>query len=108
MFGKLVDMKKSFGAIFWVHLALIVVALSSPFWLSWKFIFLGIVLLQLQWVILDGCYLTQLEAGKDEDVTFWYLYLVKVFPKLNKRRVKVTVRYFIPILLLVVAFLLQK
>jgi len=100
-------MNKEFGAIFWIHLFLIVVSLSTPFWLDWKFILIGIVILQLQWLILDGCYLTFLETGRNKDITFWYLYLSKIWPNLNMRKTKLIVRYLIPVLVLITAYLLQ-
>lgn len=100
-------MKKDFGLVFWLHLALIIIAWSSPLWLSWKLILVGVIALHVQWLLLDGCYLTQLETGKDGEGTFYHHYLSKLYPRLSKRGVMVAVRYVLPILILGIAFIIQ-
>jgi hypothetical protein len=99
---------KDFGVIFWVHFTLIVLIWLSPLWLSWDMMLIGILAIHLYWWIFEGCHLTHLEAGKDKDNTFYHYYLSKRFPRLNKRRVKIWVRYIIPVLLLALAYLLQE
>ncbi len=100
-------MKKDFGLVFWLHLILIIASWSSPFWLSWKLILVGIIVLHIQWLVLDGCYLTQLETGKDEEGTFYHHYLSKLYPRLSKKGVKVVVRYVIPLIILIIAVIVQ-
>ena len=80
----------------------------SPLWLSWIWILFGILVLHLYWWIFRGCHLTKIEAGDGEDNTFYHYYLSKKFPNLNKRKVKIWVRYIIPVLLLAVAYLIQE
>lgn len=101
-------MKKDFGIIFWLHLILIIAAWTSPLWVDWQLILLGIVALSIQYVVIGGCYLTFKESGKDRDMTFYYYYLSKKYHRLNKRRVKIFIRYILPVLLLAIAYLIQE
>jgi hypothetical protein len=100
-------MKKDFGIIFWIHLLLIIAVWTSPFWVDWRIMLVVIVLLNLQFLILGGCYLTFLETGKDRDMTFYYYYLSKFFPHLNKKKTKIFIRYILPFLLLGIALIYQ-
>ena len=100
-------MKRDFGFVFWSHLILIILAWLSPLWIDWRLIFIGILLLSIQYTILGGCYLTFLETGKDKDMTFYFYHLSKFFPSLNKRKTKLFIRYVLPAILLVIAYVLQ-
>jgi hypothetical protein len=101
-------MKKDFSIIFWLHLLFILIAWTSPLWFDWKLIVIGVIILALQYLIIGGCYLTFLEAGKDLDETFYHYHLSKTFPKLNKKKVKIFVRYILPILIIVIAYIIQN
>lgn len=101
------NMTKDFGYVFWLHLVLIVAALSSPFWLSWKLILVGIIILHIQWFALGGCYLTHIETNKDPQSTFYYHYLSKIFSKINKKYTRFIVRYVLPVLILGLALVVQ-
>ncbi len=100
-------MKKDFGIIFYLHLFFIILAYSSPLWLDWRVITLGIIILQIQFIVFEGCILTQIEAGKDKDMTFGYYYLSKAFPSLNKIKTKFFIRYVISAVIFLTAFILQ-
>lgn len=100
-------MKRDFGIIFYIHLFFIILAYSSPFWLDWRVITAGIILLQIQFLVIEGCVLTQLEAGKDKDMTFGYYYLSKFFPSINKIKTKFFIRYVISAAIFLTALLLQ-
>src|SRR5574340_1179463 len=100
-------MKKDFGIVFWIHLFFIILAYSSPLWLDWRVITAGIIILQIQFIVIEGCILTQMEAGKDRDMTFGYYYLSKIFPKLNKVKTKFFIRYIISVTIFLTAFILQ-
>ena len=101
-------MNKKFNLIFWVHLLLILFALSSPFWFGWKFILIGMILLNVQYLSFGGCYLTFLETGKDKHQTFYYHHLSKIFPTLNKKKTWIFVRFFLPVIIFLAAYLLQE
>jgi len=101
-------MKKDFGSVFWLHLSLIILLWTTSFWIDWILILVGVVILHIYWFFFDGCHLTKLEAGNDKDATFYHHYLSKVFPNLNKKRVKMVVRYLIPIFILIIAYVIQE
>lgn len=94
--------------IFWLHLAFIVAAWLSPLLVDWKIILLGIGLLSLQYVLIGGCYLTFLETGKGQYDTFYYHHLSRYFPRLNKRQVWLFARFYLPLALVLIGYILQK
>ncbi|MDR3642696.1 MAG: hypothetical protein P4L74_03675 [Candidatus Doudnabacteria bacterium] len=100
-------MKRDFGIVFWIHLFFIILAYSSPFWLDWRVVTAGIILLQIQFLVIEGCILTQMEAGKDKDMTFGYYYLSKAFPKLDKLKTKYFIRYGVSAIAFLLAFIFQ-
>jgi|SRR3989344_3181789 len=101
-------MNKNFGVVFWVHLVLIIFLWLSPLWADWILIVTGIIALHLYWRIFKGCHLTKLEVGNDEDNTFYFFYLSKYLPDLQKKVVKLWVRYYIPIILILIAYIIQE
>lgn len=46
-----------------VHLGVIVLAYTSPFWLDWRLVVLGTALAYLQWWLFHGCILTFAQFG---------------------------------------------
>ena len=100
-------MKKEFGLFFWIHLTLLILAYLSPLFVDWKIIVSGVVLLQIQYWLINGCYLTHLEMGKDRNQVFVWYYLQKLYPTLNPKTTKFTVRVIVPILLVIFALILQ-
>jgi hypothetical protein len=101
-------MKKDFGPIFWLHLVLILAAFSSPFWLDWRIILAAVILLHVQWQVLGGCYLTQLEVGKESEATFYSHYLAKVFTHVDTQKVKFVTQTVLPVVVLGVAIIIQN
>lgn len=101
-------MKKEFGFWFWVHLALIIPAYLSPFLISWKLIILGVLILQIQYWIIGGCFLTHLEMGKDKNETFLWYYLKKICPDIKPKTAKFIIRVVIPIILIALGLLMQS
>jgi hypothetical protein len=100
-------MNKPFGFIFWVHIIISLLFASTPFWLDWKLVIVGFVLLHIQWFILGGCFLTFLETGRDRSMSFEYYYLSKIWPGLNKKILKNISLYVTPTVILALALLLQ-
>jgi hypothetical protein len=100
-------MKKDFGILFWFHLFLIIIAYFSPIWFDWKIVCAGIVVLEIYYYFRGGCDVTFLELGKDEDITFAWYYLVKIFPKLHKRKTKFFLDYILPVILIISSFVSQ-
>ena len=101
-------LNKEFGLIFWLHLIIILLVLSSPFWLSWKIITIFILLYYLQLFFLKNCVLTKLQFNEPErDTTFYSYYLTKLGFKVNKRKLKIFLDYVLPWVILLISFLLQ-
>jgi hypothetical protein len=100
--------KKDFGLIFYIHLFLIFVSYTSFLWLDWKIILISVIFLQIYYLFRGGCDLTYIEFGKDEDTTFVWYYLKKIFPNLNQKSTKIIVRYTIPFIIIFLAYLKQK
>ena len=98
---------KYFGFIFWMHLALVLVAYSSPFLFDWRIIIVGVVVLFVQYVLVGGCVLNKVQFGSAKDVTFLYPYLKMVGVKLDPHKFKFFIRYVLPFALLLIAFLWQ-
>ncbi len=104
---KAANHRNDFGPWFWVHVCLLVIAYASPFFVDWKIVLLAIILLQLQYSFVGGCIVNHREFGKGYDDTFYGHYLSKIFPQINKWRVKFVVRYVVPVLLLSAAYMYQ-
>lgn len=101
-------MEKEFGLMFWLHLILIILIWSSPFWLNWKFILFFIFLYYLQLIILKDCILTKAQfETKKRGVTFYWYYLTKLGFNLNKEKVRFIVDYIFPWVILTIALICQ-
>jgi len=93
---------------FWFHLILLLLAYASPWLFNWQLIVIGVVLLQIQYWVIDGCYLTKLEMGKDKNQTFVWYYLKQIFPKLSAVKTKFVIRFVIPVILVGLGYYLQE
>lgn len=104
--------EKEFGLIFWTHLLLILLFWSLPFLVDWKLVFLSVIIYYLQRYIrkfwYDICPLTEIQFNtKDTDFSFYYYYLRRLGLPVEKRKVRFTVTWLIPWIILVVALLWQ-
>ena len=104
---KQYDRKVLFGPFFWLHLFLELVFIVSPFLFSWKLILLGVILLELQFVIFDGCLINKLHFSKDKEAVFLYPYLKMLGVDISYQNVKMLMRYVVPVVILAVAILWQ-
>lgn len=95
------------NGIFWIHLILIILSYLSFLYLDWKLILLGAIFLQIYYFYRGGCDLTFKQFGNDKDKTFVGHYLAKLLPGLNQKKAKLFVRYFVPVIILLLAFLFQ-
>ena len=101
--------KKDFGIIFWVHLLIILAIYSSPFWVDWKIIAVGIGVYYLQLILFKNCILTTLQFNeKERDTTFYSYYLTKLGFNINKTKLRLFLDYIMPWLILAVALPWQK
>ena len=101
------DKKILFGPFFWLHLFLDLLFIASPFFLPWKLILWGIVLLELQFFFFRGCLINKLHFPKSREAVFLYPYLKMLGIDVSYQSVKILMRYVVPIILLAVAILWQ-
>jgi len=98
--------QKDFGLIFFIHLIIVILAYSSPFWLSIEWILIGIVLNYLQILVLKGCILSQKEFSS-KDILFVDYYLRKAGIHFPAKHSKFIIRYIFPAIICVTAFVWQ-
>lgn len=89
-----------------VHAIIILLAYSSPFWLDWRLILVGIVLNYIQIIIFKGCVLSRAQF-EDKGQTFHEWYLRKLGLKPSRAVLNFTLRYIVPFALLGIALLFQ-
>jgi len=99
---------KSFGIYFFTHLVLILLFLSSPFFLSWRAILILIILYYLQIFLLGNCFISKLEFKENiRNTTFYSHYLSKLGINVDKRKTRLVVDYVIPWLIFFIALIYQ-
>lgn len=96
---------KDYGIIFWLHLVINIIFLASFILFSWWIILVGVILLELQFIILKGCILSKAEFGKDEACVPYY-FKKWGFIK-DKDKTKIFIRYILPFIILGLAILSQ-
>lgn len=96
-----------FGFIFWIHLILIILAYLSPFLFNLKIMVLLILLYYLQIILFNGCVLTEKQFGKQDYMTFYYPYLIKLGWEVNQKFVYYLMRWWMPLIVLGVSLLLK-
>jgi hypothetical protein len=99
--------KKPFGFIFWLHLVLNILAYISPFLFNWKLIVLGIILLQIQYFLIGGCYLSELELGKNRKESFFSFYFKKFGINFNEESLDFHTKYTVQFIILILALIWQ-
>ena len=93
--------------MFWAHLAVIVLFYTTPFYLHWQFILIGVVLFYIQIFILGNCILTLREFTGAGTTDFHYYYLTKLGIPLNERATVFYTKYLAPLVILGMAILWQ-
>lgn len=92
-----------FGIIFWLHLAIIVLAYASPFLFHWKWIIPEIILLWVQSWVVGGCVLTHAQFGKHKNLSSYSVYLELMGFHFERAHVSFVVTYIMPCLVLIIA-----
>ncbi|GEM_PF-870789 len=93
----------------WMHVVVMVLAYTSPFWLDWRLVLGGVLLYYLQLWVFGGCVLTYAEFGKWEE-SFTLHYLTKGMALLGikvPQRATKKVLDALPYLYVVFSFVLQ-
>lgn len=89
-----------------IHLILIVAAYLSPFWLTWKIIALGVVVLSAQFLILGRCLLNQPSYGKKDGQLYQNL-LTQLHIPYDERRLRRILDWIVPGTVLFIALIVQ-
>lgn len=92
-----------------IHFVIMVLAYTSPFWLDWKLIALGIIIYYLQIWILGGCVLTYAQYGR-WDETFSGNLIIKFLDKFKLKIQKEKIKKLLgalPLIYLAVALIYQ-
>lgn len=92
---------------FWLHLLLLIPAYFSFILFDWWLIVFGVIVLQIQYLLIGGCFLTHLEMGKDKNETFIWYYLQKIYPRINPVKTKFVIRFVVPVLIIATALVVQ-
>ncbi|HEY4482719.1 MAG TPA: hypothetical protein VI953_00940 [Candidatus Paceibacterota bacterium] len=100
--------RSEFGFVFYLHLALILLVLASPWLVPWWVILIGILIYYLQLKVFGHCLLTALQTGsRKRTQTFWGHYLERLGLPINQRKMIVFTDYFLPWLILAFALYFQ-
>lgn len=97
--------RNDYGIVFWIHLFIDILFIFSWLLFSWWLIIIGAVLVQLQFIILRGCFLSKIEFGKNEACIPYYLHKWKLIK--NKRLVRIFVGRFLPAIIMAAAIVWQ-
>jgi hypothetical protein len=89
-----------------LHAVIILLAYSSPFWLDWRLVALGIIANYIQILVVGGCVLSHAQF-EDKGQSFHEWYLRKLGIKVNRRHLNFILRWIIPFVLLATAILFQ-
>ena len=96
-----------FGFLFWIHLILIILAYLSPFLFNFNIMIFLVFLYYLQIIIFNGCILTKKQFRKEAYATFYYPYLIKLGFRPNKKFVYYLMRWWMPIIVLLLSLILR-
>ncbi|MFZ3010174.1 MAG: hypothetical protein WA030_04145 [Candidatus Microsaccharimonas sp.] len=88
------------------HVIIILLAYSSPFWLDWRLVLIGVIANYVQVIIFKGCILSHAQF-QDKRQTFHEWYLRKFGFKPNRKVLSFVLRYVIPFVLLGTAIIFQ-
>lgn len=84
--------------------------ISSIFWLPWYYILLIFALLRVQDYFLGGCILTWLEYGDIERQWTASIFINKLVDtkKVSLKFIAFVIDYFIPVIIVILAYFIQK
>jgi len=95
-----------FGFLFWLHVCIILLILSSPFLFDWHLVLIIGCIYEIQIFALGNCVLTQMQFKKKE-ASFYEYYLSKLGFRPQRKTLDIMLTYVIPILVLLTALLWQ-
>lgn len=92
-----------------LHVFIIIVIYTTPFWLNWKLIIVYMILNLLQIKIFGGCIVSQYQF-KNKHEGFYKHYINKFFPKnkITNKQLNIILDYIVPIVLVIVGYMVQN
>ena len=92
-----------------LHLIIILIIYSTPFWLNWKYILIAGFINILQISIFKGGILSKYQP-ENKSSNLYIHYIDKLFPKnsINIKYLNIFLNYFIPIFFAFCAYLIQS
>lgn len=88
------------------HIIVILFAYSSPFWLDWRLVAVGVTLYYIQIAVFNGCILS-LAQFKGERISFHEWYLTKWGIPINRTKLKFFLDNILPFIFLSLALIVQ-
>ena len=89
-----------------LHIVVILIAYSSPWWLDWRIVAVGVLAYYLQILIFKGCVLS-LAQFKGEKKSFHEWYLTKLGLRVNRRKLRFFLDVILPPLFPIVGYIIQ-
>jgi len=90
-----------------IHIALVLLAFLTPFYIDWKIVTLGCVFYSVLGGVVHYCPLTIWQFGSKKE-GFWEFYLKKFNINVSKKMYIILPRYLIPFLLALFSYILQS
>ncbi len=89
------------------HAVIMLAAYTSPLWLSWELIALGVILYWIQLLVFGGCILTIAQFNtKDESFSLHYFEKLTGL-KVARQKAHFFMNYTLPVIFVLLAILLQ-
>ncbi len=93
--------------VFWLHLALVLLALSGPFLFSWFLLIPAYGIVLIQFLFFRKCLMNKAHDLTDPDTTFYSYLFEKTGWRPDRKKVKLFVRRYLYLLLAAVAITWQ-
>ena len=99
----------NFKISLFIQFLLIILVWSSPFWLDWKLIFIGIFIYYFQLIILKEDFFTKRNFNTKErgEMTFYSFILEKIGINIDRKRMQLVSDYIFPWVIFAVAYYWQ-
>lgn len=94
----------------WIQAILILLCWTSPFFLDWKLILMGILIYYIQLVFLQEDFMTKKNFGtkKRGEMTFYSFVLEKIGIRINRKKMQLTADLIFPWVIFLMALYWQK
>ncbi len=94
---------------FWIHLVIVIIMWSSPFWLAWKIILFGVFLYYLQLITFGDCLLIKKQFNTKKRIMTIYTQILEYLGFKPNRKVMVFISdYIFPWAILLAAIVFQN